>query len=92
MEFDKDLRSIQEARDLAALGDEAAKVLEKYDEEQIDKIIRNMVKTAEEHAFELAQMAVEETGSFFSALSFSLSLAFSTFSFFAVLFSLPITQ
>ena len=56
MEFDKDLRSIQEARDLAALGDEAAKVLEKYDEEQIDKIIRNMVKTAEEHAFELAQM------------------------------------
>lgn len=62
MEFDKDLRSIQEARDLAALGDEAAKVLEKYDEEQIDKIIRNMVKTAEEHAFELAQMAVEETG------------------------------
>ena len=62
MEFDKDLRSIQEARDLAALGDEAAKVLEKYDEEQIDKIIRNMVKTAEEHTFELAQIAVKETG------------------------------
>ncbi|SFE34457.1 acetaldehyde dehydrogenase [Peptostreptococcaceae bacterium pGA-8] len=62
MEFDKDLRSIQEARDLANMGSKAAKALEEFTEEQIDKIIRNMVRVGEEHALELAQMAVEETG------------------------------
>ena len=62
MEFDKDLKSIQEARDLAGMGAKAAKSLEEYTEEQIDRIIRNMVKVAEEHALELAEMAVEETG------------------------------
>ena len=62
MGFDKDLLSVQEARDIAKNGNEAAKILETYTEEQIDKIIRNMVKVAEEHALELAQMAVEETG------------------------------
>ena len=34
----------------------------KYSEDQIDKILQNMVRAAEEHAAELAQMAVEETG------------------------------
>ncbi|MDY2960284.1 MAG: acetaldehyde dehydrogenase (acetylating) [Hornefia sp.] len=62
MEFDKDLKSIQEARNLASLGAKAARALEDYTEEQIDKIIRNMVRVGEEHAFELAQMAVEDTG------------------------------
>lgn len=62
MEFDKDLRSIQEARDLAELGNKAAKALEEYTEEQIEAIIRNMVRVGEEHAYELARMAVEETG------------------------------
>ncbi len=62
MEFDKDLRSIQEARNLAAKGAEAAKQLEEFTEEQIDKIIRNMAIAGEKHAVELAEMAVEETG------------------------------
>lgn len=62
MEFDKDLLSIQEARNLAKIGNEAAKELEEYTEEQIDAIVRNMVKVGEEHALELAKMAVEETG------------------------------
>ena len=62
MEFDKDLRSIQEARNLAARGAEAAKALAEYSEEQIDKIIRNMAVAGEKHAVELAEMAVEETG------------------------------
>lgn len=62
MELDKDLQSIQEARNLANAGHEAALALEDYTEEQIDKIIRNMVRVGEEHAYELAQMAVEETG------------------------------
>lgn len=62
MGMDKDLLSIQEARDIARNGNEAAKALENYTKEQIDRIIRNMVKVAEEHALELAEMAVEETG------------------------------
>lgn len=62
MELDKDLRSIQEARDLARAGAEAAKALESYTAEQIDKIVQNMVRVGEEHALELATMAVEETG------------------------------
>lgn len=60
--FDKDLRSIQEARNLARLGKVAANKIADYTEEQIDKILRNMVRVAEEHAACLAQMAVEETG------------------------------
>jgi len=60
--FDKDLRSIQEARDLARLGKVAANKIADYTEEQIDKILRNMVRVAEENVVCLAQMAVEETG------------------------------
>ncbi|WP_454055275.1 acetaldehyde dehydrogenase (acetylating) [Clostridium sp. Marseille-Q7071] len=60
--FDKDLRSIQEARNLARLGKIAADKIADYTEEQIDKILRNMVRVAEENEACLAQMAVEETG------------------------------
>lgn len=60
--FDKDLRSIQEARDIARLGKIAADKLADYTEEQIDKILRNMVRVAEENLVCLAEMAVEETG------------------------------
>lgn len=60
--FDRDLRSIQEARNLARLGKIATEKIADYSEEQIDKILRNMVKVAEENAACLAQMAVEETG------------------------------
>lgn len=60
--FDKDLRSIQEARNLARLGKIASDKIADYNEEQIDKILRNMVRVAEENAACLAQMAVEETG------------------------------
>lgn len=60
--FDKDLRSIQEARDVARQGKIAADIIAEYSEEQIDKILRNMVKVAEENSVRLAKMAVEETG------------------------------
>lgn len=62
MELDKDLRSIQEARELARAGGEAAKCLESFTEEQIDRIIKSMAEAGEKHASELAEMAVEETG------------------------------
>lgn len=60
--FDRDLRSVQEVRNLARLGKIAANQLAEYNEEQIDRILRNMVKVAKENAVCLAKMAVEETG------------------------------
>lgn len=60
--MDYDLRSIQEVRDLTRLGQIATEQIATYTEEQIDKILRNMVKVAEEHVVDLAKMAVEETG------------------------------
>ncbi|WML24671.1 acetaldehyde dehydrogenase (acetylating) [Neobacillus sp. OS1-33] len=60
--FDYDLRSIQAVRDLARLGKAAAEQMADYTEEQIDQILRNMVKAAKDHAVLLAKMAVEETG------------------------------
>lgn len=60
--FDKDLRSVQEARNLARLGKAAANQIASYTDGQIDKILAGMVKAAKEHAVCLAKMAVEETG------------------------------
>ncbi|WP_349671962.1 acetaldehyde dehydrogenase (acetylating) [Lacrimispora sp.] len=60
--FDYDLRSIQEARDLARNGEAAAKKIAGYTAEQIDVILKSMAKAGEEHSLCLAQMAVEETG------------------------------
>lgn len=60
--YDYDLRSVQEVRNLARMGKAAADQIADYTEEQIDKILRNMVKVARENAVSLAKMAVEETG------------------------------
>lgn len=60
--FDYDLRSIQEVRNLAHLGKAAADQMAEYTEEQIDRILRNMVKATSENAVHLAKMAVDETG------------------------------
>lgn len=60
--FDYDLRSVQEVRNLARLGKIAADQIADFTEEQIDRILCNMVKVASENAVLLAKMAVEETG------------------------------
>lgn len=60
--FDYDLRSIQEARDLARCGEAAAKKIAGYTAEQIDTILKSMAKAGEEHALCLAEMAAQETG------------------------------
>ena len=60
--FDFDLRSVQETRNLARLGKIATEQIAHYTEEQIDRILVNMVKVAAENAVLLARMAVEETG------------------------------
>jgi acetaldehyde dehydrogenase (acetylating) len=60
--FDYDLRSVQEVRDLARFGKQAAEELAVFGEDRIDRIIRNMVRVAEANAEDLALMAVSETG------------------------------
>ena len=60
--MDYDLRSVQEVRNLARQGQIATEQIAKYNQEQIDRIVLNMVKVAQENAVSLAQMAVEETG------------------------------
>ncbi|WP_094606991.1 Aldehyde-alcohol dehydrogenase [Sporomusa silvacetica DSM 10669] len=60
--FDYDLQSVQETRNLARQAKLAQTQLGKFNCEQIDKIIRSMVKAAEENAVSLASLAVEETG------------------------------
>ncbi len=60
--MDYDLQSVQQARDLARLGNIATELIASYSEEQIDKIVCNMVAAAKANAVMLAKMAVEETG------------------------------
>lgn len=60
--FDYDLQSVQETRNLARQAKLAQTELAKYNSQQIDKIICNMVRVAEENAVSLARLAVEETG------------------------------
>lgn len=60
--YDYDLRSVQEVRNLARMGKAAADQIADFTEEQIDRILCNMVKVARENAVSLAKMAVEETG------------------------------
>ncbi|MDQ7095088.1 acetaldehyde dehydrogenase (acetylating) [Desulfosporosinus sp. PR] len=60
--FDYDLQSVQETRNLARQAKQAQAELAQFSNEQIDKILRSMVRAAEENALSLAQLAVEETG------------------------------
>lgn len=60
--FDYDLCSIQEARDLARKGEAATKKMATYTSEQIDRIIKAMAEAGEKAGLCLAEMAVEETG------------------------------
>ena len=55
-------QSIQEARDLVSRGSVAAEQIANFTEEQIDRILRNMVDAAKQYNVEFARMAVEETG------------------------------
>jgi len=62
MEFDYDLASLQEARNLVRSAKRAQEVLKNFTQEQIDRIIRYMCEAGEAHAEDLAMMAVSETG------------------------------
>lgn len=60
--LDYDLQTVQEARNLARQAQKAEDVFCKFTTEQVDRILQNMVRVAEENAAKLARMAVEETG------------------------------
>ncbi len=60
--MDKDLRSIQEVRDLLKQARQAQKTLAGMTQEQLDKITEAVSAAAAQQARRLADMAVEETG------------------------------
>ncbi len=60
--MDKDLASIQEARDCIQKAKAAGEILAQMDQSKLDRIVTAVAKTGREHARELAQLAVEETG------------------------------
>lgn len=62
MELAKDLKSRQEVRDLVEAAAKAQQKLQIMDQQSVDRIVEAMAKAAAEHAEELAQLAVEETG------------------------------
>src|SRR5262245_26108737 len=60
--LDADLRSIQEARALAARAREAQKALAEFSQEQVDKVVDAMAAAARLEAERLGRLAHEETG------------------------------
>lgn len=62
MELDKDLRSRQEARDLARKAEQAAGELAELGQEGLDRIVKAVSEAGMAHARELAELACTETG------------------------------
>lgn len=62
MSADKDLVSVQQARDLVEAAFEAWKTVAKFDQAKIDRICAAMAAAALREAARLGAMAVEETG------------------------------
>lgn len=61
-ELDKDLKSIQESRDLIEKARKAQKTLEQMSQDQINKICEAICQCGIKNSKDLAKMAVEETG------------------------------
>src|SRR3712207_8540478 len=62
MSVDKDLVSVQQARDLVEASHRAQVELARFDQARIDRICEAMAQAALREAVRLGQMAVEETG------------------------------
>lgn len=60
--MDKDLLSVQEARDLIRKAKVAQQKLALYSQEQLNKIVEMMAKEANNNSEKLAELAVKETG------------------------------
>ncbi len=62
MELDKDLRSVQEVRELMRRAKKAEGALAAMSQKQLDEICRSVSRGGEEQAETLGRMAAEETG------------------------------
>ena len=62
MDLDKDLRSIQEVRNLLAAARGAQQALARMDQGQLDAMVAAVSAAGARHARHLAELAVEETG------------------------------
>lgn len=62
MESDKDLASVQQARDLVEAAARAQSAVARFDQNQIDRICEAMAQAALREAARLGSLAVEETG------------------------------
>ncbi|HYX42333.1 MAG TPA: hypothetical protein VE821_11580, partial [Pyrinomonadaceae bacterium] len=62
MAVDKDLVSVQQARDLVESAHGAQKVLARFEQAKIDRICEVMAQAALSEAARLGKLAVEETG------------------------------
>ncbi|MCH7774439.1 MAG: acetaldehyde dehydrogenase, partial [Bacteroidetes bacterium] len=62
MIFDKDLLSIQEARELSHKAHDAQSEYKHFSQQQVDKIVKAMAEAGYEASEHLAKMAKEESG------------------------------
>jgi acetaldehyde dehydrogenase (acetylating) len=62
MILDKDLLSIQQARELARLAKSAQEEFQHFSQEQVDKIVKAMAEAGYEASEKLAKMACDESG------------------------------
>ncbi len=60
--YDRDLLSIQQARNLASRAKDAYKTYSTFSQEKVDKIVKAMADAAVNHSENLAELAVKETG------------------------------
>ncbi|TYR78909.1 acetaldehyde dehydrogenase (acetylating) [Priestia megaterium] len=61
MQFDQDLQSIQEMRNAVQKAKKAQQAFLNFSQEQVDNIVKQVADAAFKKAFDLAEMAVEET-------------------------------
>ncbi|RXM77143.1 acetaldehyde dehydrogenase (acetylating) [Clostridium tetani] len=60
--LDKDLRSLQETRNLIAKAKKAQEIYKTFSQEKVDSIVKAITEAVEKEAVKLAKMAHEETG------------------------------
>lgn len=62
MDFDRDLVSVQEVRNLIAASQAAQEEYSNWDQQRVDMLIKAITEECENNSERLAKMAVEETG------------------------------
>ncbi|MFT7678687.1 MAG: acetaldehyde dehydrogenase (acetylating) [Planctomycetota bacterium] len=60
--LDPDLRALQEMRDAVAAAKAAMKVIANYTQAEVDRLVKAMADAGAKAAFDLARLAVDETG------------------------------